>query len=264
MNLKTLSAIIIFIGCIVLLSGVYMQRSQSNLATETISPSEPVKNKKQTEITEVPKDKYEHLHALTNNADKKIQSLVKSRIEANKPLNFLIIGSNLMNKGDPGYADQLNEALNNSYGDFIKVIVQSFDVTSDTFIENLNDEIDFNQKYDIVLFEPFTLNNNGMIPPENQKIYISQFYDRLKEEVEDVVLVLHPSNPLPQAVYYPLEIESIENYAKSNDIPYINHWTYWPPLNSKDFINYLDKNGTPSNAGADAWASALISYFTAK
>lgn len=269
MSKKTLFASVVLIGCIILLVGSYMQWngkiSSAGVQSPTpISPSEKDNKNEDSKIPGEPEQDIERLLALAANADKEVQAVIQDRLESDEPLDFLITGSTLMEEGQPGYAERLNTALESAYGDFLNVTIESFDTTSDAFIENLSSELDFDKAFDIVLFEPFILKNNGVITPEDQEEYIKRFQNRLAEEVEDAVLVLHPSQPLHQAVYYPLEVESIEAYAASNDIPYINHWKDWPAVDSDDLPNFLDEDSAPNDAGAEVWANALIKYFIAE
>ncbi len=229
------------------------------------TPTPPVSNNVETtEETSEPDDDIERLLALSANADKKVQEVVKSRLESEEKIDFLIIGSEVMNHGDPGYAEQLKSALENAYSDLMNISIVTFDESSDLFIENLNDEIDFSKGYDIILFEPFTLNNNGVIIAEDQHQHIKTFKNRLQDEVEDAVLVLHPPQPLHRAIYYPGEVNSIKTFAIDNKIPYIDHWTEWPDINSDELPDFLDEESMPNRAGAEIWANALINYFIAE
>ena len=269
MDKKTLFASIVLIGCIILLIGSYMQWngkiSSAGVQSPTlISPSEKDKDNEKSDTPAEPGQDIERLLALTANADEQVQTVVQDRLESGENLDFLIAGSTTMDEGKPGYAERLKTALENAYGDFLNVTIKSSDTTSDSFVENLNDELDLDQKFDIILFEPFNLKNNGVITPEDQEEYIKLFQNRLKEKVEDAVLVLHPSQPLHQAVYYPLEVESIRSFASSINIPYVNHWTDWPAVDSDDLPNFLDDDNAPNDAGAEVWANALIKYFIAE
>lgn len=269
MNKKTLFAFIVLIGCIVLLVGSYMQWNQKISSSGTVSstpksPSEIEVAEKEEPVSAEPKDETKRLLSLAANTDEDIQKLVEKRLASDKPLKFLITGSAVMEKGNPGYAEQLEAALEEAYGDSIEVTVQSFDMTSDLFIDSVEEELDLTKGFDLVLLEPFNLKNNGVLTPEDQETYIERFQNRLTEAVEDAVLVLHPSQPLHNAVYYPLEVDAIKEYASSNKIPYINHWDDWPASDSDDLPNYLDEDSAPNTKGAEVWANALIKYFIAE
>ena len=271
MNKKTLFSYIVLTGCILLLVGSYMQwkgkiSSVGGNSEKVIStPTPPVaKDDENTDETSEPDYDVERLLALTANADNKVQEVIKSRLESEDKIDFLIVGSDVMNHGEPGYAEQLKSALENAYRDHLDVSIASIDTSSDFFIRNLNDEIDFDKGYDVILFEPFTLKNNGVIIAEDQHAHIQIFKNQLQDEVEDAFLVLHPPQPLHRATFYPNEVKSIKSFAKDNNIPYIDHWTDWPDINSDELLDFLDKNKMPNRAGAEIWENALINYFIAE
>ena len=199
MNKKTLFSYIVLTGCILLLVGSYMQWNEkissvgSNSEKVISTPTPPITNNddEDDEISEEkskPDTDVERLLALTTNSDKKVQEVIENRLTSEKKIDFLIVGSEVMNEGKPGYAEQLKSALENAYADFMNISIASFDESSDLFIENLNDEIDFEKGYDIILFEPFIVNNNGVIIAEDQHEHIQMFKNRLQAEVENCIL----------------------------------------------------------------------------
>ena len=128
----------------------------------------------------------------------------------------------------------------------------------------MDDLIDFDAGYDVVLFEPLTLNSSGVVVVETQHEHIEMFIDRVKDEVEDAVVVLHPPQLLHRAMNYPRQVQSVKSFADSNNIPYIDHWTEWPEINSDELATFLDEDNWPNSDGAEVWANALITYFIAE
>lgn len=124
-----------------------------------------------------------------------------------------------MDAGDPGYAKLLENALLENYGDSIKVNIQGFDSTSLEFLENT--PVDFNAGYDVILFEPFTLKNNGEVSIEDEHAHIEEFSAKLKENVEDAMIILNPANPIYSATYYPSQISLIviSRHVHYNKLP---------------------------------------------
>lgn len=269
MTKKTVFAYIVIIGCVLLLIGSYMKyqdklssfESSSNpAATPNVQPS---KNKDDSVKFDELEMKVDELKSLTANADQSIQNVFLNRLESEEKLDFLIAGSTSLEKGEPGYAERLKTALENSYGDFLNVTVEAFDGSSNSFIKKMEDEIDFNKGFDIVLFEPFTLNNNGVVTIEDEREHIKEFQERLIEESDDTVIVLHPPNPIHAATYYPTQVKALKSFAKSEGIPYINHWENWPDPDTEEINKYLDDDGAPNSEGAELWANTLIDYFIA-
>ncbi len=170
-----------------------------------------------------------------------------------------------MNSGNPGYAERLRLALSSSYGDFVETTTVPFNGTSAEFIVELNAGlVDFGAGYDVILFEPFTLNSNGEVSPEDGQQHIKEFHERLRSAVEDSVLVLHPSNPIYNAVHYPKQVNALQEFAKDEGIPYVNTWLNWPDTDSDEIKDLLDDKSMPNSDGAEVWANSLITYFIAE
>jgi len=73
-------------------------------------------------------------------------------------------------------------------------------------------------------------------------------------------VILQPSNPLANGIYYPDQVKQLQEFAKSNDIPYIDHWSAWTDPVSQ----YLDENSNPNDKGMEIWFDYLKKYFIAE
>jgi hypothetical protein len=270
---KVLVTIIVII-CLILLIFSYMQWKEKinsaqgmepSLKEESDSSPDSVDRIENDEAEDVkPKVDVDRLISLTSNQDEVVSSVFRSRLEADEVIGYLIVGSDAMDSGEPGYAERLEIALKEAYGDAINISTVSFDEATNSFVAEMGDLVDFDAGYDVVLFEPLTLNSSGEVVVETQHEHIGTFIDRVKDEVEDAVVVLHPPQPLHLAKNYPLQVESVKKFAESNDIPYIDHWTEWPDKDSDDLKSLLDKNSAPNSDGAEIWANTLITYFIAE
>lgn len=269
MNKKVILAYIILITCILLLVASYTQwkdklSSFGQQSPTTVSSPKPVPESEGVEESVKPEQAIEQLLALTTHQDKQVQEVFRNRLEAGEKVDFLITGSNLMDYGEPGYAERLKTALVATYGDFITLTAIGFDATSQQFTDELMEEqIDLSNGYDVILFEPFTLNNNGLVTIEDEHTHINTFHSRLKEHVEDAVIVLHPPNPIYAATYYPAQVTALKSFAEAEGIPYVNHWSEWPNQATEEILAFLDDKSTPNSDGAEVWANTLITYFIA-
>ncbi|QUW21242.1 SGNH/GDSL hydrolase family protein [Sporosarcina sp. Marseille-Q4063] len=266
---KVLSIIIVVI-CLILLVFSYMQwkekiNSAKGMESSSLKVEAGAKSDSSDEDDDVKPDAdVERLLSLTSNQDEIVSSVFQSRLEADEVVDFLIVGSDVMEFGEPGYAERLEIALLEAYGDSVNVSTVAIEGASNSFVAEMDELIDFNVGYDVVLFEPLTLNSNGVVVVETQLEHIETFIDRVKDEVEDAVVVLHPPQPLHQAIHYPLQVESVKRFAEANEISYINHWTEWPDKDSDDLPNFLDEDSMPNSDGAEIWANTLITYFIAE
>lgn len=257
---KKIVFISVILGCMILLIGSYMQWNKKISSSVVQSPKVTSTT---GEAKEAVQDNEQDLLALAANASPQVLSVIEARLNAEEKVDFLMVGSSSMTEGESGYADRLKMSLEEAYGDAMNITITSFDTTSDAFIENLSANVALDEGYDLILFEPFNIKNNGVLSLEDQQIYISSFQNQLKEYVEDAVLILHPSQPLHRAVNYPVEVGAIQEFANNNDIPYIDHWANWPASDSDELPNFLNENAGPNDAGAEVWANTLINYFIA-
>lgn len=204
------------------------------------------------------------IQSLIRNQDEHVQNIFLNRQQQDETIHFLVIGSTLMEDGEPGYGERLATALGQAYNDTLKVDTIAIDETSERFMELLEDGgVSLVEDYDVVLFEPFTLKNNGLITIEDSHQHIEDFYQYLVERVPDVALIIHPPHPLFKATYYPNQVQALKEFAAAKGFPYIDHWTDWPATDNEDLKNYLSETQAPNSDGAEIWSNALISYFIA-
>ena len=265
---------IVFLGCIVVLITSYSiwkskiemtkgDTTSSQTEQHIIIEEEPDKTEIETPKV-APTISRETIELAIVNADETVQELVLNRFDAGEQIQMLIVGSTAMEDGSPGYAKLLTDELANTYGSFLETSVASFDGTSKNFIEEKMDEIDWTKTYDLVLYEPFTLNNNGKVKIEDEHKHIQVLEEKMLAEVSDAVLVLQPSYPIYEAAFYLVQIEALEKYAQRKAYPFINHWSSWPSTSDEYLTTFLTEDNSPNEEGAKLWASSLITYFTAK
>lgn len=267
---KVLASILVLI-CFIILFVSYLQWKEKINSAKGMEPS--LKEEVEVDSSSVDEDEanvvkpevdVERLLLLTSNQDEVVQDVFRNRLEADEVVDFLIVGSEAMNYGEPGYAERLRLALEESYGDSVNVSTIIIDGATNLFINEVGDLIDFDAGYDVVLFEPLTMKSSGVVVVETQHEHIEMFINRVKDEVEDAVVVLHPAHMLRRATNYPIWVQSVKSFADTNTIPYIDHWTEWPEINSDELATFLDEDNWPTSDGAEVWANALITYFIAE
>ncbi|ALS77862.1 epsx protein [Planococcus kocurii] len=195
---------------------------------------------------------------LTANMDEQLQQLFTTRNDNGDDLKLLVAGSAALESGEPGYAERLAVSLEEAYGEFIDVAVASMEGTSEALAS-----VDLSAGYDVVLLEPMTLMNNDRVAIEQEREHIRAFDARLANEVDDAVIVLHPSQPIFGAGYYLAQITALSEFAETNDYAYIDHWSAWPDTDDVGLKDYLAQDGLPNDKGAALWAQELEAYFIA-
>lgn len=183
-----------------------------------------------------------------------VQELILNRVGANEKVNLLITGSN----STVSYADALNEAINNTYGDLFEVTIQPFGSNSSLFINLLDSEIAWDEQYDIILFEAFTLNDVGSVEFETSLSMIDRFVERARQEVPDSIVLIQPDFPNQNKENYHERIEQLKEVLQEKNIPYVDHWQNWDIE-----TNYLNTDGSLNDEGQSLWQNYLSEYFTA-
>lgn len=204
----------------------------------------------------------EELAQVMENTDESVKELLQKRFDAGEKVQMLIVGSAVLDFGEPSYGSVLVDTIEKAYKGFIEPTKYSFDMTSQQFIDEKLDEIDWQAGYDFVLFEPFTLTNSGNIGPDVEQEHIQLFMDQVKSNVEDAVIVLQPSYPLYRTINYKPAIDSLQQFAVDHNIPYINHWEQWPDPDDEELLQYLTKEKNPTQEGVTIWSNVLTKYFT--
>lgn len=186
----------------------------------------------------------------------------KQAIYEKKPYKILIAGSTALGPESSGWAYILKDKLKVLFHNTIDVSVKSYDLTSTQIIEDRKDEELAAEKADLILLEPFILKDNGKVTIENSTENINKIIESIKSANEGAIILLQPANPLFQAKYYPLQVESLKNYADRNNITYLNHWDAWPDTQSEEIKRFLiGEPSTPNEIGHELWADFLVDYF---
>lgn len=200
----------------------------------------------------------EELESLTAGMDGNVRNVLLDKFNKEENAQLLIVGSNAIDSGEPGYAALLIEEIEQAYKGFIETTVVSFNGTSESF---MNEDMDLSQGFDVVLMEPFTLKNNGNVEIEEEREDTLEFIAKVREAESNAALVLHPPQPIYGAQFYITQVKALEEFATQQQFGYINHWSAWPETTDNALKDYLTEDGLPNTEGASVWASELKKYF---
>jgi hypothetical protein len=93
------------------------------------------------------------------------------------------------------------------------------------FVENNKKQEVSTKKADLILFEPFLLNDNdGMVKIQDSLTHLSKIMKDVEKVNPDTTFLLQPSYPLYGATLYPKQVAELKKYAKENNITYLDHW----------------------------------------
>lgn len=199
------------------------------------------------------------------NLPKSVKVKLKEADASGKPMKLLIVGSQATSTDSKGWPTMLKKTLNNTYGSLVDVNVLEYkDTTTLDFVRNQNYKDIVKEKPDVLLFEPFLLNDNGVVGITNTLDNLAVIMSHITEADKDLVTILQPSQPIYNATNYPKEAEALGEFAKENGYEYVNHWSAWPDYKSEKILDYLvEKQRVPTAKGNTAWSSYLEEYFTA-
>jgi hypothetical protein len=223
---------------------------------------------KKTIVTETPAEKQEaegekDYGSLIGNWPEEAQAAFKETVATGNPYKLAIVGSPALGENENGWSEQVKTELIDIYGETIEVEIFQYDTTSLTFVNGENVEEVLEYEPQLVLFEPFALNDNSNgVGGENNQESIQIFERKLKEQNEEAVLILQPTHPIAGATYYPMQIEELKEFAEENGIPYVDHWSAWP-VDDEEALGELlvDSQEMPSEDGHLLWAEYLKDYF---
>ncbi len=200
----------------------------------------------------------------TKNLPKSIIVKLEKAKKLGKPMNLLIVGSQATSTNSTGWPAMFKETLKNTYGSLINVKVLEYkDTTTLDFVRNREYEDIVKEKPDVLLFEPFLLNDNGTVGITNTLDNLNVIMSHVTTSNSDLVTILQPSQPVYNATNYPKEAEALKVFAEEKGYEYLNHWSAWPDYRSEKILDYLvQKQHIPTRKGNKAWANYLKEYFT--
>lgn len=204
------------------------------------------------------------MQAETKNLPESIVKKLEKAKKTGNPVKLVIVGS-APEKDVETWGTLLKDKVEDTYGtDLINVELYEYkQMNTLQFVKTKTYEEITKAKPDILLFEPFLLNDNGVVGINNTVDNLDVIMNHIKSENKDLVTIFQPSAPVYQAQNYPNDVKALETFAKENGYEFVNHWSAWPDYNEEDILKYLaDENGQPNEEGEKVWFKFLSEYFT--
>lgn len=234
----------------------------------TISTAKAVNTNEETKQTQTIQTKEESkaessleiLQSYMSNWSKESKDAFAKAYNEKKTFQIVIAGSTTNS-----WAETVSANLSSIFGNTIEISELSYDLTSSEFVneEKFDDIIQANP--DLILFEPFTLKDNGLVTIEDSLANLQTVISTVKESNSNVSFILQPPHPIYNAKFYPVQVQELKTFAESNQISYIDHWTSWPDPNTEDILPYLTEDRSePSDKGYELWAKAINDFMIAK
>lgn len=196
-----------------------------------------------------------------------VQKKIENAIHTNRPVRLVIAGSKAISSSANSWPALLKKELESTYGKQVfEVVVKEYGdmTTKEALDENIDKEI-IDAKPDILLWEPFLLNNNGVIEIGDALQQIDTIIQNIRSALPDVTMMLQPPHPIYNARYYPAQVEQLQSFAKEKGYIYLDHWKAWPDYKSEEINDVVNENtDLPNEQGQRLWADFFIDYFIAK
>jgi lysophospholipase L1-like esterase len=205
------------------------------------------------------------LEQLTSKLPSDLAEKITKAVEAKETLTLAAVGSNATKGGEGNWPSLLQQQLNEAYGKGVfNVSVKSYGDALSTEVWQQTDEM-VELQPDIILLEPFTLNDNGDVAVEDSLTSIDLIRDAIQTKLQEVTFILQPPNPIHQPDYYLDQVEALQQYAEENNILYLNHWENWPDPQSGEITNYIQEDQSlPNDKGNEVWAEYVAEFLTGK
>lgn len=207
----------------------------------------------------------EILSYAANWPEKAITSL-EGTLKKGKTYKIIFAGSEALGEGPTSWPAMVQESLVETYGENIFTFrTKTYDKTSTEFLEAGGAEELAKEKADLIVFEPFTLKDNGKVVIETSWENILDVMENVKADKPDTTFILQPPHPIYEATWYQFQVENLEKFAEDAGIPYLNHWEAWPSVETAELNSYLtEERDAPNEKGHEIWADYLIDYFIAE
>ncbi|GAF65010.1 hypothetical protein BTS2_1907 [Bacillus sp. TS-2] len=264
--MKNALYILSILGCLAILvvSHLSYQSKLNNIAADaknTVISSEGSNQEDQPSDNSSSSDSTNNDH--TNEVNTELSGLLGEMSINEEELSIAYFGSrSLENAGfeDVSWPRKLDDLLA-QVTDLTSTIVNVDSLSSVEVLQSEYLEEVIAKNPDLILFEPFILNDNGVVLIANSLNYIEDMMDSFSSELEETTVVVMPPNPIYSPNLYYTQIQELKRFAEEQNYLYANHWQAWPDIQSEEIKDYL-QDGRPNEAGHQIWAEFMYDFLT--
>lgn len=222
----------------------------------------PIKKKADKEKKEESNVDVEKVKALAANWPENARNGLVASLDEGRPYHIVFAGSPALGEGEDSWPELVKKGMTETYGNSVFTFTTLiFDTNSNEFVEEGHIDDLAETGADLILLEPFTLKDNGVVEIEKSAENIEAIIAAVKEENEDTVVLLQPPHPISSSSWYPVQVEELGKFANANGYTFLNHWEAWP----EDTTGYLtESNDGPNEKGHEIWAKYLLEFFINK
>ena len=228
-------------------------RSSEHASTPAISISE------NSTVAEPEIDKEYYLEFAAKWPEEANQQL-ENKLHSNETFKIVLLGSNSIGSDSLGLLNYLKEALSEKYEKHVELESIVYDNTTTDYVLNSENDKLVALKPDMIIFEPFLLNDNNVVAIPDTISNISSIIEEATAALPDVTFILQPPNQIYDANLYPMQVAALQEYANEQNLTFLNHWEVWPAGNDVTVNNYLNADARPNESGFKLWSDYLSEY----
>lgn len=260
--MKRLFVIITAVICaVILIGGNIHWKGKTTIHMDEANASQTKHSEKKNIADE---QRFNTLLSFAANWPEEASAVFAEKLRNGEPYKIVFAGSDALGEGEQSWPKIVEEKMTRTYGDVFEFAVLSYDLTSTEFVEQEKEADLIQEKADLILFEPFTLKDNGRVVIETSWENIERIMEAVKTAKKDTVFLLQPPHPIYNASWYLFQLENLKKSAERQGIPYLDHWEVWPDTTDQALNNYLTSDrSVPNEEGHKLWAEYLIDYFIA-
>ena len=255
--MKYVTVVLLTLLTIVVL--VFGQTHWSSQISQTTATENTETKKEHTKSKEEQKTSVSFDHV----QDTELKNALEKAIEDHDQANILISGSTALGDQESGLGITISQELQKSFKENVAVSYIGFEGTSTELIEE-NLISDYQEtKPDILILENMTLadNSGGYASVMANLENISTIIQELKNQNEDLYVILMPPHPIPNATNYPKQVEAAKEYAAENNLTYIDHWQSWPTDDTELKEYLIEGSSAPNEKGIELWSKEVLKLF---
>lgn len=246
----------------------YMHWNQklANVPKEEIIVSTNITNTKGKSEKNTVESTYK-IEDLTTSLPADVATFIAEAAKSGETVELVIMGSQANTMGDRAWPTIFQEEMKLAYDNLFNITVYGDeDVITTIDVVNGNLHIErLDVTPDIIILEPWILNNNGDVLIEHTMEHIKWIVEDLEAVNEDAFIFLQPANPLFNAIKYPLEVDELKAWSNQEGHHFIDHWNNWPDYMTEEIKGYILENGyAPIELGHQVWAEYVGNLFIAK
>ncbi|MFP9130279.1 hypothetical protein [Niallia sp. BSM11] len=185
---------------------------------------------------------------------------LQKKLNSNETFQIVLLGSDSIGSDTLGLKSNLKEALSEKYEKNVELESIVYENTTTDYVLNSENEKLVDLKPDMIIFEPFLLNDNNVVAIPNTISNISSIIEETTVVLPDVTFILQPPNQIYDANLYPMQVTALQEYAHEQNLTYLNHWEVWPAGNDVAVNEYLNADARPNESGFKLWSDYLSEY----